>query len=100
MAISLATEYSIAVDQGANTPRVIAAVANAAVAVFVEDPQTAQHAARLAWAQKAIADPVSMGKKMIWGVVADANVQAAGGNPPDAIIQTSVNALVNGFLNA
>lgn len=100
MAITLAQAYTIAVDQGTNTPRVIAAVANAAVAVLIEDPATSQHAARLAWAQKALSDPINMGKKMIWGVVADTNVQNAGAVPSDAIVQTSVNSLVNAFLSA
>jgi len=100
MAITLALTYAAAIQDGTNTTRVQAAVAIAAVAVLREDPQTVNHANRLLWASKALGDPVSMGKKMIWGVIGDANVQAAGANPSDAIVQTSVNSLVDIFVNA
>lgn len=100
MALTLAQSYIAAVDTGTNTTRVAAAVAIAASAVLTESGGTPNHAARLAWAQKTLNDPVTMGKKVIWGVVADANVQAAGANPSDAIVQTSVNSLVDTFVNA
>lgn len=100
MAIPYTTVYSLAVDNGSLAQRMTVAVAAAAQAVFAEDAQTANHAARLAWAQTAITDPIGMGKKMVWGVLADPAIQAAGVGATDAQIQTSVNALVNQFMLA
>lgn len=100
MTIALLTLYQLASDNSPNRSKVAAAVAIAAVTILTEDVNTVSHAARLAWAQKALLEPNDMATKMIWGVLSDANVQAAGANASDAVIQTSVNTLVNGFLNA
>jgi len=100
MAIALATMYSLATDANTAQTKVAAAAAIAAQAILVESGAIPNHASRLAWAQKTLNDPLSMGKKMIWGVLADANIQAAGANASDAVIQTSVNALVDTYSNA
>ena len=100
MAIPLATMYSLAVDANTSQTKIAAAAAIAAQSVLTENPATANHSQRLAWAQKTLLDPLSMAKKMIWGVVADPNVQAAGVNASDAILQTSVNALVDTYSSA
>lgn len=76
------------------------AVATAAVTVLSEDPTTTNHAARLTWAQKTLANPDYMARAMAYGVLADPNIQAVWPNQTDVQVQTSVNALVNGFLNA
>jgi hypothetical protein len=101
MTMSLANMYTTALSDGANTPRVISAAAKVAVAVLSEDPATVNHSLRLAWAQKTLADPKTMGEKMIWGVLADPVIQAIlPGNPTDAQVETSVSGLVGGYVNA
>lgn len=100
MALTLDSLYTNATNVGANLNRVSAAASIAAVAILSESDQTPQHAARLAWSQKTLADPVAMGRKMIWGVLADPIIAAAIPGVTDAQVQTSVNALVNGFVNA
>lgn len=99
MALSLANLYMDATSIGAYSTVMTAAVAVAAVAVLAENSGSPT-APRLAWAQKTLLDPVSMAKKMIWGVLADPNVIAAMPSPSDAIVQTSVNSLVAAFVNA
>lgn len=99
MAIALATMYSLATDQNTAQTKIAAAAAIAAQAVLIEGGGNPT-ASRLAWAQKTLNDPLSMAKKMIWGVLADANIQAAGANASDAIIQASVNSLVSTYVNA
>ena len=100
MAISLTNLYSYAYNSTASLQLVTASICVAAMAVLNEDPATVNHAARLAWASKTLDDPISMGKKMIWGVLSDPNVQAAFPTPSDTIINTSTAALVNSYLNA
>lgn len=100
MTIPYQTMYGYAVGNAALSNRMTCAVAIAAQAVFGEDAGTANHAARLAWAQKAIADPEAMGRKMVWGVLGDPAIQAAGAGATDAQIQASVDALVDQFLLA
>lgn len=101
MAMSLALMYATALSDGANTPRVIAAVAKVAVVVLKEDPNTVNHSLRLAWAQKTLANPQVMGEKMIWGVLADPVIQTIlPAVPTDAQVETSVTGLVDGYVNA
>lgn len=100
MAIAYTAVYSLAVDAGIVQQRVLVAVCIAAMNVLVESDQTPNHAARIAWAQKALADPLAMAKKMIWGVLTDPVIQGIGAGATDANIQTSVDALVNNFLLA
>ncbi len=97
MAIAYQTMYSMAVGNAALANRMTSAVAVAAHTVFNESGATVNHAARLTWAQKTIADPESMGKKVVWGVLSDPVIQAAGVGATDAQLQTSVDALVNQF---
>jgi hypothetical protein len=100
MALTLANLFTSATSVGAYINNVSAACAVAAVAVVKESDQTPNHAARLAWAQKTLVDPVGMGKKVIWGVLADPVIIAALPGVTDAQVQTSVNGLVDSFVNA
>lgn len=97
MAIAYTAVYGFAVDAGAVQQRVAVACAVAAQAVLAESAGTANHAARLSWAQQSLGDVPAMARKVIWGVLADPAIQAAGVGATDAQIQTSVNALVDTF---
>lgn len=100
MALTLSQLYQFAVSNPTAKPLVAAAIAVTSQQIVLEDPATTNHAQRLAWAQKALLDPVSMATIMVWGILADPNVIAAMPSPSDAVIQTAVNAAVNNFLNA
>ncbi len=83
--------------QGTLKPRVTAAVAKAAADVMNEDPGTANHAARVAWAKAALQDAQAAAEEMLWGVVGNATIQASGDASTDNDIQFVVNSLVNTF---
>lgn len=89
-------DYTLAID-GTFRNRVAIAVVEAVRTVVTEDPATTNHAARLAWAFKAIGNPDLMANKMVWGVVTNATVRSNGLASTDAQIQTAVNQLINGF---
>lgn len=83
--------------QGALKPRVTAAVAKAAQDVLNEDPGTANHVARVAWAKAALQNAQAAAEEMMWGVVGNATIQASGDSSTDNDIQFVVNGLINTF---
>lgn len=98
MALSYVEIYKVAGSEA--NPQMPVAVVIAARGILSEDPGTDQHPARLVWAQKALADPFAMAKVMIWGLLVDSDVAAKWPNLDDGTVQKSVDALVNGYLNA
>lgn len=100
MALTLANLYINATSVSVYINVLSAACAVASLSVIKEDPQTANHAARLAWAQKTLANPQAMSAKMIWGVLSDPVIQVAMPAPTDAQVQTCVNALIDSYVNA
>jgi hypothetical protein len=77
--------------------RTVAAIAKAAQDVLNEDAGTANHAARVAWASAALADTPTMAERMMWGMLANATIAAAGDAATDNDIQFVVNSLVDTF---
>lgn len=77
--------------------RVTAACAKAAWDVLYEDAGTANHANRILWAADVWRDAPAMAERMMWGVCANATVQANGEATTDADLQNAVNALINTF---
>ena len=77
--------------------RAMVAVATAAVAVLNEAGSTPNHAARLAWASKALADPPGMARKMTFAIMANATLQTSGDTMLDSDLQFVVNSLVDTF---
>lgn len=71
----------------------------AAEAIRTEAAGTTNHANRLIWAKAAFADPVTVGQRMVWAVLAQ-NAGAALASitgASDATVQTAVNAAVDVF---
>lgn len=89
--------YRIAVEDGPSQQRMTVAVAFAAQDVLAESDQTPSHAQRVTWARNTLADPRAMAKKMIWAVLADATIVAAGGSVTDAQIKMAVASRVTDF---
>ncbi len=89
--------YNLAYDQQYEAreqliARITAALANAAKGVLSEDPATANHANRLAWAKSVLlsGDPRAMAEKLKWFFVSDgpiANAMIAGQSIEDASIE-------------
>lgn len=89
--------YNLRYEATALKSRVVAAVAKAAQDVLNEDPSTANHANRVLWAQDALRDAKGAGETMMWGVVGNATIQAAGEAATDGDIQFVVNGLIDTF---
>ena len=85
-------------DGGLNT-RIRVACFIAAELIVEEDPATANHAARIAWARNVFANPAQEAMRMAWAVLAqnrNATLAAIIG-ASDAAVQTAVNNAVNVF---
>ena len=79
--------------------RVAVALAAAAEAVRNEAAATANHAARFAWATGTVLGnergPESEARRLMWMVLQNATIQAAGEASTDNDVQFVVNGLVN-----
>lgn len=75
----------------------VVAVFKAATDIIVEDPQTANHANRVAWAQAALLDPKAKANEMRLSVLQNATIQTLGDASTDNDVQFVVNSLVNSF---
>ncbi len=77
--------------------RVVAAVAKKAIDVLVESPATTNHANRVIWANAALRDAMGRAEEMMWAVIADAAILAAGEGSTDAQILTAVGNAIDTF---
>jgi len=73
------------------------AVAKAAYDILNEDAGTANHANRVIWANQTLADAKSKAEQMMWGLVTNATIAAAGDAATDNDIQFVVNSYINSF---
>jgi predicted metal-dependent HD superfamily phosphohydrolase len=92
--------YNAAIDEaGTLRKQVSVAIRKAATDVRAEDPQTANHARRLQWANQSLTSSgiSSMTDSMIWFVLENATIQANPGAATDSDVQFVVNSLVNQF---
>ena len=89
--------FDIATRDGPEHQKITVAVAFAAQEIFAENTGVPNHAARLTWAVKAIADPRAWARKMIWAVAADPTVVAAWPNVTDDQYKAAVNARAADF---
>lgn len=89
-----------AYNDGPLRQKIAVACVVAAETIRTEDPQTANHAARLAWAKKVFESPTTAADSMIWPVLAQnkAAAIAAITGASDASIQTAVDAAVAVFV--
>lgn len=80
--------------------RVAVACVVAANDIREEDPGTANHTARLAWAKSVYASPETVASSVLWSVLAQnaglTIVQIEGAS--DAAIQTAVDAAIPAFI--
>lgn len=75
--------------------QVAVACHKAAVDILNEDPETANHSQRMAWARRVIADPEGWAAKAIWKVLENAVIQAAPTGAIDSDVQFVVNSIVD-----
>ena len=76
---------------------VIVAVAVSADQIRLEDIGTFNHANRLVWAKAAFANPLAVGKEVMWAVLAANNALTVAQitSASDAELQTAVDAVVD-----
>ena len=77
--------------------RLTAAVAKSAQYVLIEDVGTVNHAQRLKWARMALKNAPAAAEDMMWGLVANATVAAAGEAATDGDIEYVVASLIDTF---
>jgi hypothetical protein len=94
---TLLEAYNTKVTNQTLRSRTIAAVAKCSIDILAEDPGTANHAARLTWAKDALINTESATDKIMWAVIADANVLANPTGCTDGQIITAVTNAVNTF---
>jgi hypothetical protein len=77
--------------------RLTAAIADAAQDVLNEDAATTNHAQRVKWATAALANAPGMAESMMWGLVGNATVAAAGDASTDNDILFVVASLIDTY---
>lgn len=77
--------------------RLTAACAKSAQYVLIEDPATVNHAQRLVWAHKTLADAPAMAEALMWGLLSNATVANAGEAATDNDIEYVVASLIDTF---
>jgi len=78
--------------------KITVAVQKAATDIVNEDPQTAQHSQRLAWARAVLRDPVVWSGKVVWVILQNPTIAAAPASATDNDVQFVVNSNVNAFI--
>lgn len=77
--------------------KVTVAVAKAAQDVMNEGEAAPDHEKRAIWAAGALREAEHMAEMMMWAVLGNAAIQAAGEAAPDGDVQYVVNGLINIF---
>lgn len=77
--------------------RAAVAVAKAAQDILNEVPETANHANRVIWAKEALLDCLGKAEQMLWPLVSNATISAAGESCTDSDIQFVVNSNIDSF---
>lgn len=77
--------------------RAMVAVAKAAYDILNEDPGYANHANRIIWARQALANAAGKAEEMLWGIVTNPTIAAAGESATDNDIQFVVNSYIDSF---
>jgi len=91
--------YNIAMGPDGSTllAKTAGAVAKRASAVLAEPESTMNRAKRLAWAKRALLDPVAEAKRMLWAVLGNATVQTQGAAVADNDLEWVVGQLIDVF---
>ena len=91
--MALLDTYHLMNSDGDLWRKVEAAALGAATSIRYEDPLTANHAARLTWANTVFADPKAWTVDNKTKVLENATVKAAGNSATDSDVQFVVNSL-------
>ena len=75
--------------------RVTAAIAKAAQDILNESPATTNHTVRMAWANRSLIATQEEAERLMWGVLANSTIAAAGEASSDNDIQFVVNSLID-----
>ncbi len=94
---TLAALYDLRYGTNTLKNRLTAACAKSAQYVLIEDPATANHAQRVKWAWATLGDAPGMAEKLMWGLVANTTVAAAGEAATDSDIEYVVASLIDTF---
>lgn len=78
--------------------RVEVAVAATAYGILSEDPATPNHDVRLVWAKGTLQNPGPVAESVMWGVIANATIQAQGDGATDAQVKTASDAAIAALL--
>lgn len=89
---TLLETYNIKATNQTLRSRAIVAVAKCAIDVLNESATTPNHAQRVVWAKEALQNSEAVTDRIMWAVIADANVLA---NPSGATDQQIITAVVN-----
>jgi hypothetical protein len=89
--------YNLRYESANLLNRTTVAVAKAAYDILNEDPGYTNHANRVIWARQALGDTKSKAEQMMWGVVTNATIAAAGDDATDNDIQFVVNSYIDSF---
>jgi len=71
-----------------------------AVDILNESPETEDHAQRMAWSRRVVADPVGWAGKAIWKVLENATIQANPEAATDSDVQFVCNSIVPALMKA
>ena len=97
--MSYVTIYDSAVVTDSTLRKKIAvALHKAATDISVEDPSTASHSQRIAWARRVFDDPVGWAEKAVWTVMQNGTVQADPTAATDSDVQFVVNSNIATFI--
>lgn len=99
MSATLQQIYNVVFGSPELRQRFIAARLKAAWHVLNEDPATANHANRIAWARGVVADPAVNSDHEYRLFLSNATLQAAGSAAPDGDIEYVVAVFLDTFAN-
>jgi hypothetical protein len=91
--------YNLAMGPDGSTllAKTAGAVAKRANAVLTEPENSPGRGKRIAWAKRALVDPVAEAKRMLWAVLGNATVQANGAAVADNDLEWVVGQLIDVF---
>lgn len=82
---------------GTLKPRVTVAIAKACFDIFAEAGSTPNHAERVVWAKSALQNTTAVAESMMWAIISDSAILAAGDSATDGEIISAVNSFINVF---
>jgi hypothetical protein len=78
--------------------KIAVALHKAASDISIEDPSTADHSQRTAWARRVFADPVAWSAQTVWTILQNATIAADPEAATDSDVQFVVNSNIATFI--